>query len=287
MKCFCALALLSVLACPASAQAGGTINMLDLMRSSLNQAGLQSSPLMRVVESLPELQQMSFPSGYSIPNLPGGGWTELVNGQLSLPSGLNAFPPSPLPGSPLLPAEIKTSDLPGQPVEHYGCMHSGGYVCRFPSEKLPLKVYSPLSERRAVVDQSIAMWNESSRKSLKTDLFSQVTDPAQAQIRVDWTGVNLPVGAAGVTPYTIYYNRVKMGEIGVSDRPELKESDLVEVLSHELGHSLGLEHSADSADLMYPRHTLNTQHGHALTQRDAWMVSWLYSQKTGIPLVVE
>lgn len=258
--------------------------MMDMMRALLQQSGAPPA-LTRYLEFVPQLQEIRFPEGYSIPNLSGGAWPALINGQLTLPSGMQAYPPSMLPGSVLLPAEVKTTDLPGQPVEHYGCMNSGGYPCRFPSEQLPIKVYSPLPERRAVVDRSIALWNESSRKSLKTDLFAQVTDPALAQIKVDWTGVNLPPGAAGVTPYTIYYNRVKMGEVGVSDKADLKESDLVAILGHELGHTLGLNHSDDPADLMYTHHTINSNHGSALTQRDSWMVGWLYSQKSAIPLV--
>lgn len=287
MKWLCALALTSTLALPACAQNGGSVNLMDLMRSTMNQSGMQASPVLKYLEMVPELQQITIPFGYSIPTLPGGAWSDLINGQLTLPSGMHAFQPSPMPGGRYLPAEVKTNDLPGQPVERYGCMHSDGYVCRFPSDKLPLRVYSPLPQRRGVVDQSIAMWNEASRKSLKTDMFVQVTEPSQAQIKVDWTGVNLPSDAGGVTPYTIYYNRVKIGEIGVTDRPDLKESDLVEVLSHELGHSLGLDHSGDPADLMSPSHTINSQHGKALTQRDAWMMGWLYSQKSAIPLVCE
>ncbi len=285
MKWLCALALTSMLALPAAAQAlGGTINLGEMMRTMFNQAGVQPAPILESVMSMPELQQFTLPAGYAIPNLPGGAWPALIGGQLNLPSGMQAYLPSPFPGA-ALPAEVKTTDLPGQPVEHYGCMSSGGYVCRFPSDQLPIKVYSPLPERRGVVDKSIAMWNETGRKSLKTDLFAQVSDPAQAQIKVDWTGVNLPPGAAGVTPYTIYYNRVKMGEIGVSDKPDLKETDLVAILSHELGHTLGLDHSNDPADLMYTHHTINSNHGGSLTQRDAWMVSWLYSQKSAVPLV--
>ena len=259
---------------PAGAQ---TMNLVDLMQNVFQQAGVQDELLLRTLRYVPELQQITFPAGYSIPNLP------LINGQLTLPSGANSYAPSPLPGS--LPVEVKTSDLPGQPVENYGCMSSGGFPCRFPSEMLPLRVYSPLAGRRAIVHKSIAVWNATGQKALKTDLFRQVSEPDQAQIKIDWTGVNVPAGAGGVTTFCVYSNRVQVGEIGILDKPQFNEADLVAFLSHELGHTLGLDHSNQPEDLMYTAHTVNTGHGNALTQRDSWMLGWLYSQKSAIPLV--
>ena len=263
---------------PASAQTGGgTVNILDMMQNVMQQSGVRTDMVMGTLRAIPELQQLTFPIGYSIPDLP------LIPGQMILPNGENLYLPLPLPGG--VPVKIKTSDLPGQPVENYGCMSSGGHPCRFPSDMLPVRVYSPLPQRREIVDKAIAVWNTTGQTALKTDLFCQVTDPQQAQIKIDWMGVNVPASAAAVTKFRVYGNRVQVGEIGVRDKSTFNDADLVAFLSHELGHTLGLDHSNQAADLMYTAHTVNTSHGNALTQRDAWMLGWLYSQKTAIPLV--
>ncbi|MBX3172030.1 MAG: matrixin family metalloprotease [Candidatus Eremiobacteraeota bacterium] len=279
MKWFASFALGLTLVLPAGAQTGGgAVNFLDLMQTTMQRAGVPTSGWMDTLRNIPELQQLTFPAGYSIPDLP------LIPGQLNLPTGVNSYHPSPLPGA--LPVEIKTSDLPGQPVENYGCMSSGGYPCRFPSDMLPLRVYSPLPERRAIVEKSLAVWNATGQKALKTKLFRQVSEPDQAQIKIDWMGVNVPEGAGGVTTFRVYSNRVQVGEIGILDKPQFSEADLGAFLSHELGHALGLDHSNQPADLMYTAHTVNSSHGDILTQRDAWMLGWLYSQKSAIPLVL-
>lgn len=251
--------------------------MLDLMQNVMQQSGVKPGPWMDTLRSIPELQQLTFPAGYMIPNL------QLIPSQLTLPTGESAYLPSPLPGG--VPAEIKMNDLPGQPVENYGCMSSGGHPCRFQSDMLPVRVYSPLPQRREIVEKAMAVWNTTGQTALKTNMFRQVSDPEQAQIKIDWMGVNVPAGAAAVTTFRVYSNRVQVGEIGVLDKSIFKDADLVAFLSHELGHSLGLDHSNQPADLMYTAHTVNTSHGNALTQRDAWMLGWLYSQKTAIPLV--
>lgn len=251
---------------------------MDLMQATMQQAGVKPSGWMDVLRSMPELQQLTFPAGYSIPNGP------LIPGQLNLPAGVNSYLPSPLPG--FAPADIKANDLPGQPVENYGCMSSGGYPCRFPSDMLPLRVYSPLPERREIVGKSIALWNAAGQRALKCNFFRQVTEPEMAQIRIDWTGAKVPEGSGGVTPFQVYSSRVQVGEISILNKPQFSQADLGAILSHELGHALGLDHSNQPADLMYSAHTVNSSHGDTLTQRDAWMLGWLYSQKSAIPLTV-
>ena len=265
---------------PAPGQSANPSDSLRMMESILRSSGVALPPSMDYVFTL---VRFAYPSGYAMD--PSANPTLSVE-QLNLASGLWSFSPSPQPSSTglLKTGALQMDSMAGQPVENYGCLHSGKYVCRFADDMLPLRVYSSLPEKRGIVDQSMAVWNQASQKAFHRDLFRQVTEAAEGQVKIDWMGLRVPQGSLGVTPYRIYTNRVEIHELSMAYGPHLKDSDLVAGLSHELGHVLGLDHSDQPADLMYRAHTVNSSHGNALTQRDSWMLGWLYSRPEAIPI---
>lgn len=220
-----------------------------------------------------------------IPGQDGASWPIISNGQIQLPGG--DFFPLPFPsvqGS--RPAQDTAPRvLPGQPVQGYSCMQVNGHPCRLARESLPCRIYSPLTPYRPVTAQALEMWNRQSRASFGINFFEQVHGPERAQITVDWSGSQVPEGAAGVTTFRIHHQEIEVRGISIKT-DHLNPYELSEVLAHELGHALGLDHSEDPADLMYYQRTGRyAAPNSVLSQRDSWMLGWLYSQQDAIPLV--
>ncbi len=115
---------------------------------------------------------------------------------------------------------------------------------------------------QAMVEKALARWQSVSGIS-----FVQVADSASADIRFGW-GV-LGSGASGEIGDTTYYssNGVMQSDVVIrfedpSQMPLVPSaagliysgtaSTLYQVMLHEIGHSLGLDHDADAASIMYP-----------------------------------
>lgn len=63
-------------------------------------------------------------------------------------------------------------------------------------------------------------------------------------------------GYSGWTESTVKDNEISHSQITIFNSEELSEQDLGTITRHEFGHALGLAHSTDPDDLMYP--TINT-----------------------------
>jgi predicted Zn-dependent protease len=110
-------------------------------------------------------------------------------------------------------------------------------------------------------------------------VFTLTNGPAD--LSIDWSGSKVSNGARAETRMIRSRNYVVPTDLSVRTNGRSPDQ-LARVLTHELGHVLGLDHSRDRSDVMYA----SEQNGPAsLSRRDHAMVTWLYSQARYTPVV--
>jgi hypothetical protein len=148
----------------------------------------------------------------------------------------------------------------------------------------PVRVYLPAStvrgytpEHRQAVAEALTRWQ---RASAIPVVFQLVRDSAQADVRVVWIE-RFRIQRAGQAD--VVWNALGWLVRGTltlaTHSPEgvpLSPEETYTVALHEIGHLLGLGHSDDPTDLMYPSTTI-----HDLTLRDKRTISLLYALPPG------
>lgn len=112
--------------------------------------------------------------------------------------------------------------------------------------------------------------------------FTEVSDPAQADIVVSFVSVVSDTGAMGVTQtQSAPSGATERVEISLAMRqveggPVIAPALLQRVATHEFGHAIGLPHSGRREDLMYPTATVSAPSG-----RDLATLQLLYAVPPG------
>lgn len=205
------------------------------------------------------------------------------------------FPASPglIAGAPTraYAAPLTTSGVVTQSIPTYGNGWDGpglgaatiGYVFSQMTEQLPI------SQTEAAIQQAMAQWAQAVQVT-----WVQGTNPTAPQtVNIFYAtyahGDGYPFdGPSGVLAHTFYpappnpepiagdmhFNDSESWHIG-------SDTDVFSVALHELGHSLGLGHSDDPSDVMYPYYKMVT----ALNSGDIAAVQTLYASGPAAPPV--
>lgn len=157
----------------------------------------------------------------------------------------------------------------------YSALEVAGRPTRLDPSRVPLTVNAGHPAYQDLVHHAVQQWNSAG----VGPLFA-VTQ-GQADLTVDWSGSRVSPGARAETRMIRSASQVVPVALSVRTEGRNREQ-LARVLTHELGHVLGLDHSNDSRDVMF---TSEQNRPTGLTERDLQMVRWLYTQNSYTPII--
>lgn len=192
------------------------------------------------------------------------------------------YPGPPMPRGPQNPQGDAVS--PNPQVPGYGAITSQGCLCAVSRPQLPLRYYSSDPARLSLLNEAATSWNEAG-KALGVQFIQVLDHPEAGAIGVDWTGRGLPQEAAGLANIAKTPDGLRVAGIGMHPIPGVPDRKLVEVLTHEMGHTLGLDHSECPDDLMFRSTRPDALRPQMLTERDVQMLGWLYAQPNARPIL--
>lgn len=117
----------------------------------------------------------------------------------------------------------------------------------------------------AQIEKALEYWEKGGNGNLKYTPVFQVVDTKEADIRIRWVE-NLenvegaPSGVAGYASPSVANGRfvrvdivLEVGNYQGKSWVQYGDTTMLAIAKHELGHALGLEHSNDRHDIMFPQ----------------------------------
>jgi len=114
------------------------------------------------------------------------------------------------------------------------------------------------------IEKALNYWEEGGNGKLSYTPVFKIVDSENADIRITWVenlekNESAPEGVGGLTTPTIENGRfvhvdmvLGVGDYKGTDWIQYDDATMHILAEHELGHALGLEHSNDKQDIMYP-----------------------------------
>lgn len=186
----------------------------------------------------------------------------------------------------LYDAVKKTRNVVPAKPPGYDVITIDGKPARFDTTDFPLRIYSNHrlvngQDYETLIRRSLSLWNAvAASMELNRPFFEYVDKPTQADIKIDWSGTDLPSRSLGMA--RLEQVGTELFTVGIVMRPpgSTATGETVETLCQELCHLLGVAHSSVADDIMN-----GTAHAHwhdlaqvHLTERDRQILVWLYAQ---------
>ncbi|MBU5537582.1 MAG: matrixin family metalloprotease [Candidatus Aenigmatarchaeota archaeon] len=132
--------------------------------------------------------------------------------------------------------------------------------------------------------EALNIWQTATKNLVE---FSMVTSP-EADLTVEWvpdlkekaldTLGNTDIKFINVSGFGLI-QKAKIQLLTKTNNKQLSETDMINLALHEIGHALGLSHSNDENDIMYPTLTIPTKEIKSISQKEIQKLQEIYAIK--------
>jgi len=172
------------------------------------------------------------------------------------------------------------------PPDRYDILRVGNRPCHIPIERTPWRIAVGDLRYYPLLDKAMLTWNV----GVQPLGFSYLFLPADAEHPPDlvlkWFDPQLPRDKAAATWWSTGLDVARVLGISLDGNFNVPAGNMAQVLSHELGHVLGLGESQIPGDLMFYK-TANrplSMQDIQLSPRDFAALRWLYGQEYYTPI---
>ncbi|MBT9586434.1 matrixin family metalloprotease [bacterium] len=172
------------------------------------------------------------------------------------------------------------------PPDQFDILRVSGRVCHIAPARLPWRIYTGNPDYNRTVDKAIETWNQTGLDLGLGYLYARSDDPGASDLEIRWFDPQLPTDKVAATWWRARDDGRRVLGISLDGSFAVPEGNRAQILTHELGHVLGLGESYQPGDMMYfqmEHRRLNLDQVQ-LSLRDKLALRWLYQQRDFAPI---